>query len=213
VRLRVVSLRKTAEALETPFTPQPLLVLGEYTLALFRCEGCADPYRNMDYDELLWPQDGAMNVQGEPGELTVEAGELLCIPRGWKHSTAADGVSFVVSVSRTEHAISRNGYHLPKPPDPPRHANPEHLLSEGEGTSPHFLLQCDDLSFYAQRLTGATPSGSSGQGIWVIPLSGTVGVRCGGVVTTLRPTEIVQVPAHCNWHLFGKADVVWATLP
>ena len=79
MRLRVVPLRKIAEALDTPFSPQPLLVLGEYTLALFRCEGCADPYRNMDYDELLWPQDGAMQVQGETGDLTVEAGELLCI--------------------------------------------------------------------------------------------------------------------------------------
>lgn len=213
MRLQVISLRKAAESLDTPFTPQPLLVLGEYTLALIRCEGNADPYRNMDYDELLWPQDGALMVQGEPGDLRVEAGELLCIPRGWKHSTIANGVAFVLSVSRTDHAISRNGYHLPKPPEPPRHANPEHLLEEAESDGSHFLLHCDALSFYAQRLKGATSSGSSGQGVWVIPLNGTVGVRCGGVVTTLKPTEIVQVPAHRSWHLFGKADVVWAALP
>lgn len=212
MRLRVVSLRAVAEGLETPFDPQPLLVLGEYTLALFRCEGCADPYRNMDYDELLWPQDGPMRVEGEPGDWKLEAGELLCIPRGWKHTTAADGVSFVLSVSRTEHAISRNGYHLPKPPDPPRYVNPEQLLSQDEAITSHFLLHCDDLKFYVQRLSGATASSASGQGVWVVPLSGTVGVRCGGVVTTLKPAEIAQVPAHRSWHLFGKADVVWATL-
>ncbi len=212
MRLRVVSLRTIAEGLDTPFDPQPLFVLGEYTLALFRCEGRTDPYRNMDYDELLWPQEGAMRVQGEPGDWMVKEGEMLCIPRGWKHTTAADRLSFVLSVSRTEHAISRNGFHLPKLPDPPRYANTEQILSAVEGTAPRFLLHCDNLHFFAHRLNGAIPSRASGQGVWVFPVSGTVGIRCGGVVTSVKPTEIVQVPAHCNWHLFGKANVVWATL-
>jgi hypothetical protein len=212
VRLRVVSLRKIAEALETPFTPEPLLVLGEYTLALFRCEGCGELYRNMDSDELFWPQDRAMKVSGEVGPMTIQAGELLCIPQGWKHATEAEEISFVLSVNRTDHVISRNGYHAPRPPAPPRSANPETLLDSVASHKHCFLLQCNDLYFYAQRLAGATPARSSGQGAWIIPLSGVVGVRCGGMVTTLKPTEIVQVPAHSNWHLFGKADVVWATL-
>lgn len=212
MRLRVVSLRKVAQALETPFTPEPLLVLGEYTLALFRCEGCGDAYRNIDSDELFWPQDGAMQVRGEAGEFTVQAGALLCLPRGWKHSAEAEHPSFVLSVNRTDHAISRNGYYLPTPPAPPRYADPDRLLNESQSEGRRFLLRCDELRFYVQRLAGATSAGSSGQGVWVIPLRGVVGVRCGGTVTTLRPTEIVQVPANSNWHLFGKADVVWATL-
>jgi len=150
---------------------------------------------------------------GRNGRPYGRSGRVALYPRGWKHITAAEGVSFVVSVSCTNPVISRNGYHSPKPPDPLRHANPEALLTTATTTTPHFLLHCDTLRFYAQRLSGAIPSGSSGQGVWVIPLSGTVGVRCGGVVTTLKPTEIVQVTAHRNWHLFGKADVVWAALP
>ncbi|MGB0387723.1 MAG: hypothetical protein ACPGWR_23140 [Ardenticatenaceae bacterium] len=211
MRFQVISLRKVSVPLEVPFQLLELTELNEYTCFLYRCEGAVPLHRHLDHDELLWPQDKDIFLAGEVKKIVVEAGKLVRIPRGWKHASMSRVPAYVLLISRRKRSRSLNGHYQKRLPQPPQVVAPETLLDDIGDNMPLLMLSCDTLRLYAERVFRTGPVRRAEHDVLIVPIKGSVGVRCGGIVVVAQETELVRVPANCGWHLFGEATVVWMT--
>ena len=211
MRFQIISLRKASLALDVPFKLVELTELNEYTCFLYRCEGSVSIHRHLDHDELLWPQDRDIFLAGNVKKIVVEAGKLVRIPRGWKHGSMARVPAYVLLISRGQRSRSLNGYYQKVKPEPPQIVSPDAGLEDVGDNMPHLFLHCDALRLYSERVMGTGNVRWAKNDVLIIPIKGSVGVRCGGIVTVAQETELVRIPANSGWHLFGEATVVWMT--
>lgn len=63
-----------------------------------RFEGRFSFHRHEDEDELFWVIDGAITVEFRDRAVRLGAGEMLLVPRGVEHRTAADDEARVVVI-------------------------------------------------------------------------------------------------------------------
>lgn len=209
MRFHVVSLHEAAERLDAPFRLQPLAQIDEYSCFLYRCEGQLALHRHTEHDELFWPLDRPIRLLDEGGELAVQPGELACVRRGWRHASAAEIAAHVLLISRGERSLSLNGHLNTILPLPPRIINPLARLADAPHNVPVPLLRCDTLQVYAERIEGTGPARTTAHDLLVVPLTGNVGLRCGGMITVVEPWHIARLPARSGWHLFGNTTVMW----
>lgn len=211
MRFQIISLRKVSLSLELPFQLVELTELDEYTCFLYRCEGAVPIHRHLDHDELLWPQDRDIFLAGETQKIAIDAGQLVRIPRGWKHGSMSRISAHVLLISRGKRSLSLNGYYQNVKPKPPQIVSPDAGLEDVGDNMPHLLLHCDTLHLYTERVIGTGQVRWANSDVLIVPIKGSVGVRCGGIVTVAQETELVRIPANTGWHLFGQATVVWMT--
>ncbi len=211
MRFQIISLRKASLSLDAPFQLVELTELNEYTCFLYRCEGSVPIHRHLDHDELLWPQDRTIFLAGETKKLSIDAGQLVRIPRGWKHGSMSRISAHVLLISRGKRSLSLNGHYQKVEPKPPEIVAPDRGLEDVGDNMPHLLLRCDTLYLYAERVMGTGKARWANSDVLIVPIKGSIGVRCGGIVTVAQEAEMVRVPANTGWHLFGKSTVVWMT--
>ncbi len=212
MRFQIVSLRTASRQIERPLTLHPLTEIEEYRCFLYRCEGEVPLHRHLEHDELFWPLDGPLHLLDERGQRTVEAGQLLRVPRGWKHGSSARAPVHVLLLSRAERVHSLNGHLGTLAPAPPSLADPVSALAHAGDNVPCPLLRCDTLQVYAERVAGTGHCRRAARDVLVAPLGRSVGVRCGGIVAVAQEREVVRVPAGSGWHLFGEGPVLWMTV-
>lgn len=78
-----------AQCLEKPLVPRPLLHVDEMSLRLAWIQERTPWHLHEAHDELLYVEDGLLDVEMGMGRLTLHAGELLVVPRGTMHSLGA----------------------------------------------------------------------------------------------------------------------------
>jgi homogentisate 1,2-dioxygenase len=211
MRFQVISLYQAFRQASTPFSLQLLTEVDDYSCFLYRCEGEMTQHRHLEHDELLWPRDLAIQLVDEQGRHEVCAGHLALVPRGWRHGTASPGGAHVLLFSRGMRSLSTNG-HLNDLQIPPlRLLDPVQALNDKNPGTTVRLLRCDTLQIYGERISGSSPARSAVGDVLVAPVSGTIGLRCGGMVVNIGEWELARVPSGSGWHLFGDALVVWMT--
>lgn len=211
VRYRQISIFEASRGVEAPFALHALTDVDEYGCFLFRCEGTVPFHRHLTHDELFWPLDRPIRIRGEGETMTVAPDHLVRVRRGWRHSSAAVEAAHVLLFSRGERSHTLNGHFDDAATAPPEEVAPMERLRAGPPNEPHFLLQCDQLHLFGERVVGSGPSRMADGDVLVVPLRGTVGLRCGGMVAVVEQGEIARLPAGSGWHLFGESEVIWAT--
>jgi homogentisate 1,2-dioxygenase len=74
-----------AERLPRPYLPAPLAQVDEMSLRLVWCQGETPWHQHPNHDELLWVEDGRLEVGTEEGLISVHEDELIVIPRDHIH--------------------------------------------------------------------------------------------------------------------------------
>lgn len=102
------SVAAEAEQSLQSFLPMPVAQVDEMSLRVLWCEGATSWHAHEAHEELLLVTEGRLEVGTELGPLTMNAGELLVIPRDRIHRLAARQRTVVVSfihgeVSPTQH--------------------------------------------------------------------------------------------------------------
>jgi homogentisate 1,2-dioxygenase len=209
MRFQVISLHQAFRQVTTPFSMRLLTEVDEYSCFLFRCEGEMPQHRHLEHDELFWPRDLGIQLVDKLGRHEIRAGHLALVSRGWRHGSASPGGAHVLLFSRGSRSLSTNGHLDDVEVLSPRLVDPTRALS---GESPNTaipLLRCDTLQVYGERIIGSSPARPALGDVLVAPVSGTVGLRCGGMVVNVGERELARVPSGSGWHLFGDALVVW----
>jgi homogentisate 1,2-dioxygenase len=211
MRFQLISLHQGFRQARTPLSLQLLTEVDEYSCFLYRCEGEMPQHRHLEHDELLWPRDPGVELVDKRGRHEVRAGQMALVPRGWRHGSASNAGANVLLVSRGSRSLSMNGHLDDLVVPSPCLIDPAQVLN---GESPNKaipLLRCDTLQVYGERVSGSAPARTASGDVLVAPVSGTVGLRCGGMVVNVGEWELARVPAGSGWHLFGDALVVWMT--
>jgi homogentisate 1,2-dioxygenase len=79
------SVDEEAERIPQPYLPVPLVQADEMSLRLIWCQGETPWHQHPYHDELLWVQDGRLEVGTEEGPNSVHEDELVVVPRGRIH--------------------------------------------------------------------------------------------------------------------------------
>lgn len=169
-------------------------------------------HRHLEHDELFWPLDHAITLAGAAGGLEVQPGQVARMPRGVPHGSAAPSAAHVLLVSRGERSLQLNGHYDSLDVEPPTLVDPMAGLAERPANTPHFLLPCDHLHLYVERVRGSGPTRQAAQDVLVAPLGSRIGLRCGGMVVVVGEWEMARVPRGSGWHLFGQGQTLWFTI-
>lgn len=211
MRYQQISIFDASREVEAPFALHSLTDVDEYGCFLFRCEGTVPYHRHLTHDELFWPLDRPIRIRGEGSTLTVHRDHLVRVRRGWRHSAAAVESAHVLLFSRGERSHTMNGHFDVAEAAPPEEVAPLDLLRTNPPNEPRYLLKCDQLHLFGERVMGSGPCRRADGDVLVVPLRGSVGLRCGGLVAVVEQGEIARLPAGSGWHLYGEAEVIWAT--
>jgi homogentisate 1,2-dioxygenase len=79
------SVIKEADRIPQAYLPVPLAQADEMSLRLIWCQGDTPWHKHSNHDELLWVEDGRLEVGTEEGPVSVHEDELIVIPRDRIH--------------------------------------------------------------------------------------------------------------------------------
>lgn len=87
--LRKVSVTQVAKALDQPFSMATLARVGDIIASVYICQGTLPWHAHTDQDELFWAYEGAILLESEWGELTLQPGGLAVVPKGVSHRSSS----------------------------------------------------------------------------------------------------------------------------
>ena len=82
------------------WSPKIIAQLNDYHFKLVKFQGEFVWHTHMDTDEAFLVLEGAMTIHFRDGEVIVSAGEMLVVPRGVEHKTAAGRVCQALIVEK-----------------------------------------------------------------------------------------------------------------
>lgn len=91
-----VNLAEKFTRIDEPWHPRIVAALNGQEVKLVRLAGEFVWHKHMDEDELFLCLNGRFRVELRDGEVEVAAGELVVVPRGVEHRTAADEAAEVL---------------------------------------------------------------------------------------------------------------------
>jgi len=72
-----------------PWTPKVIGEVDDYEIKIVRIAGEFVWHAHADVDEVFLVLDGEMTIQFRDGDVSLEAGELLVVPKGVEHRPVA----------------------------------------------------------------------------------------------------------------------------
>ncbi len=93
-----VSLAAKLARFDEPWQPKIVAELNDSYVKVVKFEGEFVWHHHDDEDELFLVVEGRMRMQFRDGDVVVEPGELIVVPRGVEHCPVADGDCHVVLI-------------------------------------------------------------------------------------------------------------------
>ncbi len=87
--LQKFNLGKEAARLPLPFSTVDLAYIEDFVVRLVVCQGSFHWHRHANQDEFLLVQKGEVFLESEEGDVTLQEGELVVMPRGAIHRHAS----------------------------------------------------------------------------------------------------------------------------
>lgn len=84
-RLQKFNLDKEAARLILPFSTIDLAYIEDFVVRLVVCQGSFQWHRHTNQDELLLVQKGEVFLESEEGDVTLQEGELVVVPKKMMH--------------------------------------------------------------------------------------------------------------------------------
>jgi len=83
---------------DEPWSPKIVAELNDAYVKVVKLEGEFVWHHHDDEDELFWVVSGRLRMELRDGEVVLEAGELLVVPKGVEHRPVAEGETHVVLI-------------------------------------------------------------------------------------------------------------------
>jgi mannose-6-phosphate isomerase-like protein (cupin superfamily) len=96
------SVAQEAEGLPQTYLPTSLAQVDEMSLRLVWCQGETSWHVHPEHDELLWVEDGRLDIGTEMGPLSLQENELVVIPRNRVHRLASVRQTIALSLIHGE---------------------------------------------------------------------------------------------------------------
>jgi mannose-6-phosphate isomerase-like protein (cupin superfamily) len=93
-----VNLAEKLAAFDEPWSPKIVAELNDAYVKVVKFEGEFVWHHHDDEDELFLVVAGRMRMQFRDGDVVVEPGELIVVPRGVEHCPLAEGDCHVVLI-------------------------------------------------------------------------------------------------------------------
>ena len=98
--LSKINLYVAALPVRTPFAPQPVTSIGDFSLSLTVCEGTSSERVNAKQATLLLTQQGEMKLTTGLGEMDLYVGDAVLIPKNVPFQLSAGKRSLLLEFSR-----------------------------------------------------------------------------------------------------------------
>jgi mannose-6-phosphate isomerase-like protein (cupin superfamily) len=86
---QLINLRDKLSKFSERWSPKIVAQMNDYHLKLVKVQGEFVWHKHVDTDEVFIVLDGTMTVHFRDGDVIVGAGEMLVVPKGVEHKTAA----------------------------------------------------------------------------------------------------------------------------
>ena len=96
--LAKVKLSEKFARFDKPWSPKIVAELNDAYVKVVKLEGEFVWHHHDDEDELFWVVSGRLRMELRDGEVILEPGELLVVPRGVEHRPVAEGETHVVLI-------------------------------------------------------------------------------------------------------------------
>ena len=96
--LEKVNLVEKFERFDEHWSPKIVAELNDAYVKVVKLEGEFVWHHHDDEDELFWVVSGRLRMELRDGEVVLEAGELLVVPKGVEHRPVAEGETHVVLI-------------------------------------------------------------------------------------------------------------------
>ena len=83
---------------DEPWSPKIVAELNDAYVKVVKLEGEFVWHHHDDEDELFWVVSGRLRMELRDGEVVLEPGELLVVPKGVEHRPIAEGETHVVLI-------------------------------------------------------------------------------------------------------------------
>jgi mannose-6-phosphate isomerase-like protein (cupin superfamily) len=83
---------------DEPWSPKIVADLNDAYVKVVKLEGEFVWHHHDDEDELFWVVSGRLRMELRDGEVVLEPGELLVVPKGVEHRPVAEGETHVVLI-------------------------------------------------------------------------------------------------------------------
>ena len=83
---------------DEPWSPKIVAELNDAYVKVVKLEGEFVWHHHDDEDELFWVVSGRLRMELRDGEVILDPGELLVVPKGVEHRPVAEGETHVVLI-------------------------------------------------------------------------------------------------------------------
>ena len=96
--LEKVDLKEKLSLFDEHWSPKIVAELNDAYVKVVKLEGEFVWHHHDDEDELFWVVSGRLRMELRDGEVLLDPGELLVVPKGVEHRPVADGETHVVLI-------------------------------------------------------------------------------------------------------------------
>jgi mannose-6-phosphate isomerase-like protein (cupin superfamily) len=93
-----VNLAEKFSLFDEPWSPKIVAELNNAYVKVVKLEGEFVWHHHDDEDELFWVVSGRLRMELRDGDVILEPGELLVVPKGVEHRPVAEGETHVVLI-------------------------------------------------------------------------------------------------------------------
>jgi mannose-6-phosphate isomerase-like protein (cupin superfamily) len=96
--IKKVNLAEKFSLFDEPWSPKIVAELDNAYVKVVKLEGEFVWHHHDDEDELFWVVSGRLRMELRDGDVILEPGELLVVPKGVEHRPVAEGETHVVLI-------------------------------------------------------------------------------------------------------------------
>jgi mannose-6-phosphate isomerase-like protein (cupin superfamily) len=96
--LEKVDLAQKFGLFDEPWSPKIVAELNDTHVKVVKLDGEFVWHHHDDEDELFWVVSGRLRMELRDGDVILEPGELIVVPRGVEHRPVAEGETHVVLI-------------------------------------------------------------------------------------------------------------------
>jgi mannose-6-phosphate isomerase-like protein (cupin superfamily) len=96
--LQKVEIAEKFALFDEPWSPKIVAELNDAYVKVVKLEGEFVWHHHDDEDELFWVVSGRLRMELRDGDVVLEPGELVVVPKGVEHRPVAEGETHVVLI-------------------------------------------------------------------------------------------------------------------